>query len=232
MNIAILTPTRSRPRRRAEFHNSVISLADSVVSMYYYIDEDDPELETYQEAPLGNQIVGPAISVSKSWNDLARVAIEKGADILIMGNDDLIYKTKGWDSILKKIIRKEFPDNIYCIWFQDGINGHSHCAFPVVSKEWVQCLGYFTPGIFNFGYNDTWIFEIGKLINRTRYIPEIETKHLHYTVDKSLWDTTYGRNRSEEKGNLYVKDSEIFSEFKNVRIEDAKKLNTYMGVEE
>ena len=64
----------------------------------------------------------------------------------------------------------------------DKINGEKHCAFPIVSKEWYKCLGRFTPGCFNFGYNDTWIFEVGKMLDRCHFIPSVVVEHLHFSV--------------------------------------------------
>ena len=37
-------------------------------------------------------------------------------------------------------------------------------------------------------------------------------------------DDTYARNRTQEKGNLYKKDLEIFNQSVNKRIEDSQKI--------
>lgn len=226
MKIAILCPTRERPDRRKNFHNSVMSLSDNPdqVSVYYYIDNDDPELERYKTQkmfPGAYNLIGEPKSVSISWNTIAEAAISRGAEVLIMGNDDVTYLTKGWDTILINKIRS-FPDKIYCAWFKDNINNENHCAFPVVSVEWVKCLGYFTPGIFKFGYNDTWVFDIAKKINREFYIPEIEISHVH------IRDNTYIRNRFTSKGNFYSQDDPVFKSTENTRIEHANKLLEYI----
>ncbi len=62
-------------------------------------------------------------------------------DVIIMGNDDLIYRTPEWDNILIKEL-STIKDDIYCAWFDDGINGEKHCAFPIISRKWVETLGY------------------------------------------------------------------------------------------
>jgi glycosyl transferase/beta-hydroxylase protein BlmF len=233
MQLAIITPTRQRPERRKTFHDSVRSLADDNDSlrMYYYLDNDDPAMEQYREtelhAPQATDVVGEPMSVSKSWNILAKLAIDEGADVLIMGNDDLVYETQGWDTKLRLELDK-FPDKIYCMWFQDKLNGKGHCAFPIVSKEWYHCLGYFTPGIFNFGYNDTWIFDIGKKLGRCHWIPHVVMEHKHISKYRSLLDETYKRNRVGPRGNLYEKDAPIFASTDDVRKEHAEKLRALM----
>lgn len=227
--IALLTPTRQRHLKRKRFHDSVIDLSDSKENIfcYYYIDNDDPEIDSYSSQQLYNAVdtIGEPMSVSKSWNVLAEKAIADGAEILIMGNDDLVYLSSGWDTELQKSV-ESFKDKIYCAWFEDKINGKNHCAFPIVSKEWYNCLGYFTPGVFNFGYNDTWIFDIAKKIDRCLFISTVQTEHKHFTQKKAEYDETYARNRTQENGNLYLKDKIIFDNTENIRLQDAEKLRS------
>lgn len=230
MNLAILTPTRGRPHRFKIFNDSVKSLVsdNSLLKMYYYIDEDDIKLEEYKSTnimyPENSFItVGPPDSISKTWNIIAKKAIDDGADVLIMGNDDLIYKTKNWDIILKEEIKK-FPDDIYCIWFNDDLMRASHCAFPIISKKWYNCLGYFTPGVFHFGYNDTWIWEIGKKLKRAHFLNSVTAEHRHISRNPELNDDTYRRVRQGKQGNLFIKDGIIFKNTENIRVEHAEKL--------
>jgi len=167
------------------------------------------------------------MSVSKSWNIIAERCI---GDVLIMGNDDLVYQTDGWDEKLDQELNIYKDDNIYVAWMNDGINGEKHCAFPIVSREWYECLGRFTPGCFNFGYNDTWIFEVGKMLDRCHYIPFIKAEHLHFSTGKSEMDDTYARNRTQEKGNLYAKDKVLFNKTRNIRQNDRDRLRYLIGL--
>jgi len=237
MNIAILTPSRGRPGRLDNFIESVYNTAANPdrVFCYNYIDNDDPRIRAYddyskKQSKNSTIIFGEPISVSMSWNIIAGAAMtfrETPADILIMGNDDLLYRTKGWDLVLDSIV-PEYADDIYCMWFEDKINGPDHCAFPIVSRKWYETLGYFTPGIFNFGYNDTWIHDIAKRINRVRFIPEVVNEHMHFTTGKSELDDTYHRNRTQERGNLYDLDKILFENSADRREVDAEKLRKIM----
>lgn len=236
MKIAILTPTRGRPLRLNEFMNSVLGYAHSPdqVMMFNYIDHTDPKLEEYKSLLAGYyrpssvvNVYGEEKSVSKSWNDLASMAHEWGADVFIMGNDDLVYRTMDWDQKLKYELAK-YPDEIYCAWMEDKINGERHCAFPIVSRKWYDTLGYFTPGVFHFGYNDTWLFDIARRIDRLHFLPHIVAEHMHGPSGKAPMDDTYARNRTQERGNLYEKDLVIFNNTNCNRQEDAKKLMKVM----
>ena len=208
---SILTPTRNRPNNCERFIRSVYNATTSKqnVEMLFYVDNDDPAINAYKSLELHSKkefedfknikfIFGEPQSVSISWNDLAEKCI---GDVLIMGNDDLVYQTSSWDELLDVELKQFEKDEIYVAYMEDGINGERHCAFPIVSRVWYNCLGRFTPGIFNFGYNDTFIFEVGQMLNRTHFMPHIRAEHFHFSKGAPM-DDTYARNRTQEKGNL------------------------------
>jgi len=114
-----------------------------------------------------------------------------------------------------------FPDEVYCMWFNDGINGPNLCAFPIVSRTWYETLGYFTPDLFEYFYVDTWIMDIAKRAGRLHYIPHILVEHMHFTQAKSVYDDTYKRNRPQ--GRLY-RDRVLFENTAQIRQEEALKL--------
>jgi len=236
--ISILTPTRQRPQRLEQFIKSVYqcSAEKDRVEMLMYVDADDPAKELYLDFFEHCQtefhdflrihfIFGAPKSVSQSWNELY---IRSVGDIIIMGNDDLIYRTSRWDGIVDSTT-KVYEDDIYCMWMDDRINKESHCAFPIVSRKWCETLGYFTPGVFHFGYNDTWVFDIAKRVGRCRFLGGVVGEHMHFTQGKAIKDETYMRNR-EVGRNYYQMDEVIFNSKEMVqrRIDDAEKLKKVM----
>ena len=233
MKIAILTPSRGRPKGFLQLVQSTLETCSGYhqIEHYCYLDWDDASVVEYN-ALLSNYpqyseqvmlTVNEPQSVSKSWNVLANEALKNGANIIIVGNDDLIYRTENWDLRLVEEFSK-FKDNIVCMWFEDGINSDQHCAFPIVSEDWIRTVGYLTPGMMNFGYNDTWIFDIAKLISRTHFIGDVLTEHMHFSLDKSEFDETYQRHRTMEAGNMYKKDEIIFNNTLFLRHIAAEKL--------
>ena len=228
--ISILTPTRNRPNNCDRFIKSLYETTQytGTLELLFYVDSDDPAKDIYKEIEERWQnnfwriefVIGEPMSVSKSWNIIAEKSL---GDIMIMGNDDLIYKTVRWDSkLMARLLELDNP--YYLSWFNDGINGNRHCAFPVITREWYETLGYFSPGIFNFGYNDTWVYDIAKRVGKLNYMNEILVEHLHFSVGKSNMDDTYARNRTQEKGNLYRKDREIYERTVEDRIIAAEKI--------
>ena len=236
--ISILTPTRQRVNRLSEFVMSVYQHTEEKnrVEMLMYVDRDDPTKEQYLDFMLHCKSEFPDFlkvhivfdepkSVSKSWNDLYA---RSTGDIIIMGNDDLLYRTPSWDKTVE-VESNIFKDDIYCMWMDDRINSENHCAFPIVSKKWCETLGYFTPGVFHFGYNDTWVFDIAQRVHRCRFLGKVVAEHMHFSQNKSHFDWTYERNRLSDH-NHYQMDKEIFDskEMIQKRIEAAEKLKKVM----
>jgi len=227
---SILTPTRNRPEKCQRFIESIkrTTREHGRIELLFYIDNDDPSMGKYRKIEEVyttdflriKMFEGPAKSVSKSWNDIA--AISNG-DYLIMGNDDLVYDTVSWDQKLERHL-VNLEDPYHMCWVNDDINGNRHCAFPIISKEWYKTVDYFTPGVFHFGYNDTWVYDVAKRIGRHKYFGDILVKHLHFSHNPSERDDTTERNRTQEKGNLYKKDLVIFNQTATIRQRDAEKI--------
>lgn len=228
MKISILTPTRERCEKAQRFAASVLNTASEPdnIELWFYVDDDDPQLSSYSnwhlECPPQVHIhIGPPISVSKSWNIIADLC---NGDILIMGNDDLVYRSERWDEVLISEVAK-IDDKIYVAWFNDGINGEKHCAFPAVSCEWFNVLGYFTPGIFEFIANDTWVFDIGRKLDRLIYIKDVYAEHEHFSTGKMQADETTMRNRRDGR---IQRDLTLYDETDGEREKDAEKLRKYI----
>jgi glycosyl transferase/beta-hydroxylase protein BlmF len=196
------------------------------VELLFYVDDDDPKIDEYKSRfPRDNHYSTVTYDkprpVGCSWNVIAEKCT---GDVMIMGNDDLVYKTQGWDIHLENRVSK-FDDEIYLAWFNDKINQHRHCAFPIVSRKWYDTLGYFTPGIFEFLYNDTWLYDIGRRVDRCAYMPHVVAQHLHFSQDISLMDETYARVRRDGQT---ARDKRLYENTENSRINAANKLREVM----
>ena len=236
--ISLLCPTRGRPDRVCVMLESIIKTTERLenVEILFYIDSDDDKKDDYI-ASINNLLnkynnpfkrvlphIGEPMSVSKSWNIIAEKC---EGDILVMANDDEVWITKGWDRRLNEEADK-FPDDIYCIYFDDGYIHDEGCSFPMVSRKWYETLGYFTPGIFKFLANDTWIEYIARHINRLHYVPDVLVEHRHHLYGSAEIDNTYKRNIDEYSGKredaAYFHSKECQDKIK----EDAKKLISKM----
>lgn len=198
--ISILTPTRGRP----ELLQQMVASADA--EHLLYMDDDDP-----QEVPDGcRAFIGPRVRLGIAWNTLARNAT---GGYLMMGNDDLVFHGP-WRERLEEEVK---PHELKVACFNDGINEGRHFAFPIVTRAWYEKMGSFTAEIFNFGYHDTWIFDIAKKMDACVYIGDILVEHLHPTTGKRPVDQTF-RERN------WSGDRELFEYTDPVRQDLAKMM--------
>lgn len=201
---------------------TAIATADTMIEVLFYVDVDDPLRGDY--ATL-EPIVGPSDGVGKAWNRLATVA--KG-DLLMMGNDDLRFETRGWDqAILEAIDRSGFGrDGLFVAWANDGSpKAATNCTFPIVSRLWYEVLGYFTPECFHFLWHDTWIRDLGQRLGRLIYVPQALIEHRHFSFGKSMMDNTSKRHRmAPDSSRKRREDETMFCRTAGDRERDALAL--------
>jgi hypothetical protein len=221
MRISILTPSRGRPEGLYRLFKSMNETVTCKVDLVIGIDMDDPKKPEYenllirmrQESVKNLRVVMIADErkpLCAIWNYLLRLT---QGDWIMCGNDDFIFQTKGWDKILEEKTKGKHPYFMY--YFDDGIQGANHGAFPILSKEWIETVGYYFPEIFIHNYPDTWVNDIALKLGVRIYIPEVKTKHLHYSEGLSEYDQTY---QDGMKDNSNEKDKALFIQTEPERI--------------
>jgi hypothetical protein len=96
MTVSLLVPTRGRPDQIASMWASACATASrpNDLELVIYVDDDDPTvLPDLGDATI---IHGPRIVLSDCWNKCAAAAT---GDILWLGNDDVLFRTPGWDPV-------------------------------------------------------------------------------------------------------------------------------------
>jgi hypothetical protein len=153
------------------------------VIVKWYINDDDPELETYLkhlknlQSKWGTSVqymVGPDQSPVYSWNLIAE---STEADFFMLAGDEINIKTKGWDSKIKEC-KKKYPDGIFVIAVYDDRGEHTHdrCTQPFVTKEWASALGYhWNPFFFHWNV-DQYTGELCQKIGRFIYLKDVVVK--------------------------------------------------------
>lgn len=225
MKISILVPTRKRPENIKRLYASVKETADQpeLIDFVFYIDIDDPEsYDLFQKLEATNiQVIqGKRIVLSKMWNECAQFA--KG-EILMHGGDDIIFKTKGWDTM----VRKAFENCQDRILFVHGDDLHWDDRFGThgfIHLNWIRTVGYFVPPYFSSDYNDTWLNDVANALGRRKFLPFV-TEHMHPIFKKSEWDSVHleriQRGQTDNVGLLY-------SQKQKERDEDVRKLDNFI----
>lgn len=242
MKIALLVPTRGRPKNIERLIQSVYKNTKDVhnVCMVFYADYDDPEtagtIQKFIQNPpptLGTGdlelrlLVGPRIVLSQMWNECCQAAPE--AEIFHHCADDVVFQTPGWD----ERVREEFeavPDRILFLFGRDGIVDDARLGtHGFIHRNWVNTIGYFVPPYFSYCYNDTWLTEVATRIGRLKYIPDIKIGHYHpgspneehrAPMDQTYMDAANRGSADDCLGMYKAKDSE--------RAADAEKLMAFI----
>lgn len=238
--ISLLCPTRERPDKALGLILSVLETAiyPERVEVLFYIDEDDRTRADYIKKFRSREqdlkrfrrclfAIGDPVGISKAWNELASRC---EGNLLVMAADDQTYNDSGWDTRLDEEVLR-YPDDIFCMWFNDGHWQDKLCTFPIVSRKWYETLGYFTSGMFECLYDDLWIMEIAQKVGRLNYIPDILTEHFHWSYGKSEIDKTYERNQVNWGGELkpaVKRDMDMFKRTARYRELDARRIAAVM----
>jgi len=224
--ISLLLPTRGRPDNLRRFYRSIEETSDNLkdIEVIVRVDKDDPKLDEYnsieKELPI-KFIYGDRDVLSKYWNECWRQA--KGPIYGHMG-DDIIFRTKGWDSAVKDKFN-EYEDKIVFVHGDDGGgNGRAFGTHGFIHKEWADTVGYFVPPYFSSDYNDTWLNDVSNILDRRAYV-DILTEHMHFVFGKGPKDQTHierlERHNRDNVDNLY-------NQKRPERESDANKLRENM----
>jgi hypothetical protein len=181
--ISFLLPTRGRPELVKRFINSAKVLADCPESfeIILYVDEDDisPPIESnHKNLKI---IYGPRTSMGTCNS---RCLAEAIGEIIVLANDDVVLKTKGWDTEIRKIHEKYF-DGIYLAYPNDLFKKKRGAAFPILSRKTCTLLAQPFPSIYKGSFIDTHILDIFIRLkflglNRIYYLEGVIFEHLHF----------------------------------------------------
>lgn len=186
--ISIVLATRNRPHNLRRLYQSIKDTATIMPEVVVAIDEDD-----VVSVPVANElgfkyIVGPRIPLSKIYNKLAAVF---SGDIIMYGADDMIFRKKGWDDIVRDDFAK-YPDHILLVHSWDGTCGDEKlAAFGFLHRKWIETLGFLFPPHLAIIYQDNWITDAARALGRKVYYDFMIVEHMHVCSGKAPMDSTY-----------------------------------------
>jgi hypothetical protein len=193
VSITVLVPTRERPHQAfltyESFKNTV---AEPDTEIVFGLDFADPSFRQYHDILPGWTLYEsfPAHSGSfqKVLNGMAKIL---PSEIYGSIGDDHRFKTKGWDTRVKKALQK--PGIAYAndLYQRDVL---PTAAF--MSTEISNALGWFALPVCDHLYIDNAWKDIGLGIDSLHYLPDVIIEHLHYTNGKSIMDEGYKRTNA------------------------------------
>jgi len=183
MSIAILCPTRGRPEEFKRMRESVEKTATSSIGIY--------AVSNGQDSYVPNVSVDmPTVHM---WNSLCKNAMTNPKNQLFMlGADDTVFSTPGWDDAILDHYNN-LEDKIHVYSFQDS-RDRDGTPHPIVTREYIDAMGYFLPPIYLHWFVDLWTVAIAKANNCFTHLHDYQLIHIKPS-DSGNPDETHSRIR-------------------------------------
>ena len=229
-DISIVVPTKDRPKNIKRLVQSIMDQSNrpQSIQIIFRIDEGDTKsksaIKNMKRSFPGEVLIQekPHVKVlSDLWEDC--YSLVKGPRVMMCA-DDVIFRTKGWDDIIIRRMRK--PKKIvHFVWCNDRNQGAKMPTLPFMSEAWIKTVGYFVPRGYYCDYCDIHLQGIAERLKEmghdvTRYLKNVIIEHMHPTANKADWDNTYKFRRSmrsKNQGRWTAARSEIKKKAKHLK---------------
>lgn len=195
MKISLLCPSRERINKTLTLLSSLILTTNRTdnIELCLGVDCDDPFLDQYKKISSNIPFISLIISdpihhigLSGIWNNMYNQA---EGDILAMVGDDMIFKTLNWDEIIINKFINGPDDKIQLVHCNDGMRGPGNKyvqAEPLavnsfIHRRYTDIIGRYVQDHDNYIFQDTWLNEVFKRLNRKVYMHDVLIKHLHFS---------------------------------------------------
>lgn len=175
--ISVLVPTRKRVARLRTMLESYDLTTADCSELLFRIDEDDEEtsafLATLPERLKHAVVKGPRYEGYRSTHQfLSDLLPWASGDVLMVGNDDMVFETSEWDRYVLEAANK-FPDGLFDLGVET-LNT-THFPFSIVSRYAVEALGFlYDPRIF---WGDIFLRDVMAAFDRAVLLPGVKITH-------------------------------------------------------
>jgi glycosyltransferase involved in cell wall biosynthesis len=231
VTISIVLPSRSRPKRLKRLLESILVTTNDIEKIEVIVLLDSDDESNYTQRKFGKLNCSFLIGDPKrTMGTLNQECLSKATgQIIFFTNDDVIFRTTCWDTLLIRHISK-IPDAIYLAYPNDLIKGPKLCTFPIMDRAFLLENLDIIPDCYRGSFIDLHIMDIFKAYrsgSRIIYIKDLICEHQHYRTDPILFDDTY-KNRKRLGDDLrFIKLSSQRSYIVRRLEKKAPKLNSY-----
>lgn len=194
--IALLCPTRGRPEQFKRMCESAWLASKSGIKIFAYGSSEDKI--TYgikgcihdEYVEFIDDIDYPTVF---KWNYLADYALHfSEIKLFMLAADDMIFATPCWDeALINHYNSLENKIHVYALQDSRDPEGTPH---PIVTREYIDAMGYFMPPIFFHWFADTWTVDIARANGCFTHLKDYLLIH-DKTSDKGQPDETHNRIR-------------------------------------
>lgn len=189
MKLFIQFPTRSRPNRFTQYLLRYVEYLEDKSNFHIQVscDTDDKTMND----PYMIHFIKCLRNVSIVFND-NRSKIEaintgiprQGWDVLLLASDDMWPVTKGYDNVIRKEMKKNFPDTDGVLHFNDGIHGKKLNTLAILGNKYYNRFNYVYHPKYKSLYADNEFHEISKQLNKQSYSDTMIIQHLRKEVKR------------------------------------------------
>lgn len=195
--IALICPTRSRPENMKRMWQSALATARNPESLRLVLGLDKDQLELYEPyLPKDCSIhtLGDW-GVVHSINRMAEFVLlnHQSIKLFMVAPDDVIFTTPEWDkALIEHYEALKNKIHVYCLLDSRSENGTPH---PIITREYIEVMGYLFPPIFMHWYVDTWTAEMANNAKCFTHLKDYELVH-DKPSDRGMQDETFSRVRA------------------------------------
>jgi len=234
--ISLLCPSRERLNLNLTLICSIITTVSDInnVELIFGVDDDDPTKEVVKRIAVAIPFIkiipihndGKFIGINRIWNILAENCQEN-----IMGyiGNDMIFRTPNWDVEILKEFENNCPkDKIYMVHCNDGHRPTGDlCINAFIHRKYYEKTGYFVREEFLINYSDSWLWNVFRAFDRTKYRPDILIEHNHWIYNQRSIDNTAKRMLSDNHDKI---SDELWKKLTPERIKEIKNLGKYLNL--
>lgn len=203
-SFSFLMPTRGRPHLVSRFLQSVLETTTdpSRIEVVIAVDDDDLESQNIVENRLAfRKIVVPA---GTTMGNLNRACFDASSGRYVMLiNDDVVLRTKGWDAVIKAIYAR-YSDDVALVHVNDLLFREKLCTFPIQSRRVCLEIGVCQPDYQRYKIDDD-VYAIYNMLaylghKRIVYLPEVIFEHENFEQLK--------REHHQTEASLYIAEDD------------------------
>lgn len=192
----------------------------SRIKIYLGVDHDDPKMAEYTAMCVNNYL---PLMVSPMSGSVPRCVDwmwrKTNGDMMLIVTDDVIVRTKGWDSFIEAQFRKQQ----YLVISPNDGRKRRKLEQPIITRKWAETVGCFFPPFHHF-CADEWIEKVAEQSGLIFYAMEIVFEHMHPKYGKGEWDDVYKRKRDEGGQQRQLEDKQRLADMAEEITLSAAKL--------
>lgn len=200
MRLCVILPSKGRPQQCKEALDSIRDTSLGFADALVIVPQD--ESAAYRSAIFDRDDdfrVGVEMIHDPFNRGITRVLNNGYAHILgeydavMFGADDVRWRTNGW---AKMFLDALIESNGGVVFGNDLIHGEELPTHWCVSDQLIQAVGYFALPQLRHICVDVFWKDVGNRLGKLKYLPDVVVEHLHFSVEKSAYDSVYKENNN------------------------------------